>query len=77
MLTDLKGKTDKSGYSFLVGGFAINLSLFFFFLWPHLWHMEVLRLGVKLEVQLQAHTAATATPDQRHICNLHCSFRQC
>ena len=33
------------------------------FLWPHLQHMEVLRLGVKLELQLPACTTATATPD--------------
>ena len=26
--------------------------LFVWFFWPHLWHMEVPRLGVKLELQL-------------------------
>ena len=26
---------------------------YFFFLWPHLQHMEILRLGVKLELQLK------------------------
>ena len=30
--------------------------LFIFFLWPHLWHMEVPRLGVKQELQLPAYT---------------------
>ena len=35
--------------------------LFFFFLGPHLWHMEVPRLGVKLELQLPAYTTATAS----------------
>ena len=33
------------------------------FLGPHPQHMEVLRLGVKLELQLQAYITATATPD--------------
>ena len=32
----------------------------FFFLGPHWWHMEVPRLGVKLEIQLLAYTTATA-----------------
>ena len=35
--------------------------------------MEVLRLGVKSELQLPA----TATWDPSHICSLHCSLRQC
>ena len=33
--------------------------------------MEVLRLGVELELQLPAYTRATATPDLSHICDLH------
>ena len=32
--------------------------------------MEVLRLGVKLELQLQAYATATAMQDPSHICNL-------
>ena len=53
------------------------LSLFFFvFSGPYLWHMEVLRLGVELELQLPAYTTATAMPDLSHICNLHHSSRQ-
>ena len=36
---------------------------YFFFLGPHLWHMEVLRLGVESELQLPASAAATATSD--------------
>ena len=32
----------------------------FVFLGPHLWHMEVPRLGLKSKLQLQASTAATA-----------------
>ena len=45
----------------------------FFFLWLHLWHMEVPRLGVKSELQLPAYTTATAmaTPELSHICDLH------
>ena len=50
--------------------------LFFFFLGPHLRHIEVPRLGVELEVQLQAYTTATAIPDPSHICNLHRSLQQ-
>ena len=38
--------------------------------------MEVLRLGVELEVQLQAYTTATATRDPSCVCNLHHSARQ-
>ena len=38
--------------------------------------MEVPRLGVELELQLLAYTAATATPDPSLICDLHCSLRQ-
>ena len=53
---------------------------FFFFcflLGPHLWHMEVPRLEVELELQLPAYTTATAISDPNHICDLHCSAWQC
>ena len=49
---------------------------FFFFFWsfvflrPYLQHMEVPRLGVESELQLLAHTAATATRDLSRVCNL-------
>ena len=33
------------------------------FLRPHLWHMEVPRLGVESELYPLAYTTATATPD--------------
>ena len=36
---------------------------FFFFLWPHLGHMEVPRLGVEFEVQLRP----KPQPQQRQI----------
>ena len=39
---------------------------FFFFLWPHLWHM------VKSELQLLAYATVTATPDLSCICDLCC-----
>ena len=44
-----------------------------FFLGPHPQHMEVLRLAVKSELQLQAYTTATATGDLSRICHLHLS----
>ena len=47
------------------------------FLGPHLWHIEVLRLGVKSELQLPAYAAARAMQDLSHICDLHHSLRQC
>ena len=36
-------------------------SLFFVFLGPQVWHMEVPRLGVEPELQLLAYATATAT----------------
>ena len=48
----------------------------FFFLGPHLWHMKVSRLGVKLEMQLLAYATATAMPYPSCICNLHHSSWQ-
>ena len=50
--------------------------LFFCFLGPHMWCMEVPRLGVKSELQLLACTEATATPDPSCLCDLHHSSRQ-
>ena len=38
--------------------------------------MKVPRLGVKLQLWLQAHATAIATPDLSCICNLRCSLRQ-
>ena len=40
-------------------------------------HVEVPRIGVKLELQLPACTTATATQDPSCICDLHQSSRQC
>ena len=49
---------------------------FFFFLKPHLQHMEVLGLGVKSQLQLHAYTTATATMDLSSTCDLRYSLRQ-
>ena len=50
---------------------------YFIFLGPRLRHMEVLRLGVKSELQLPAYTTATATPDLNRIWDLYHSSWQC
>ena len=47
-----------------------KFSFLFFFLVPQVWHMEVPRLGVKLELQLPAYTTATATWDLSCMCDL-------
>ena len=49
---------------------------FFGFLGLHLWHMEVSRLGVELELQLLAYATAMATQEQSRIYNLHHSSQQ-
>ena len=49
---------------------------FKFFLRWHLWHMEVPRPGVELELQLPAYATVTAMQDLSHVCNLHHSSRQ-
>ena len=52
--------------------FPFLLSLFLpFFLRLHLWHVEVPRLGVELELQPLAYARATATPDPSYVCDLH------
>ena len=54
-------------------------SVFFFFLsflGPHLWHMEVPRLGVQLELWLLAYTTTTALRDLSCVCDLHRSSGQ-
>ena len=57
--------------------FYFILFLFYFcFLRPHLRHMGVPRLEVDSELQLPAHTRATATRDLSHICDLHQSSWQ-
>ena len=59
---------------------SIRETLFFFFFsfvfraTPR--HMEVPRPGVKSELHLPTYATATATPDLRHVCNLHQSSRR-
>ena len=48
---------------FLFPSFFIHLFIYFVFLGPHLWRVEVPRLGVQLELQLPACTTATAMWD--------------
>ena len=47
------------------------------FLGPHWLHMEVPRIGFKLELQQLAYTTATTTPDPSWVCDLHHSSQQC
>ena len=49
----------------------------FFFLQLHPQHMEVPRLGVEPELQLQAYTTTKATQDLSYICDLCHSLQQC
>jgi len=65
-------------FFYILSSIMVYLGIFFFFfLWPHLRHMEVPRLGAELELQLPANITVTATLDSSHICDLHCSLRQC
>ena len=53
----------------------------FIFLGPHLWHIEIPRLGVESELLLLAYTTVTATADPAtadpsRLCDLHHSSRQ-
>lgn len=56
--------------------FKIMNLFFFFFLWPHLWHVEVAGPGAELELQLQAYAIATAKLDPSCISDLHCTLWQ-
>ena len=47
------------------------LMTFFFFLGPHLWHMEVPKIGIKSELQLPAYAAAIAMQDPSCVCDVH------
>ena len=64
---------------FIFQAYILKFYLFIYlvFLGLHLHHMEVPRLGVESELQLPAYTTTTAMRDLSHICNLHCSSRQC
>ena len=52
------------------------LYIYFCFLGPHPWHMEVPRLEVQSELQQPTYTTATATPDPSRVCNLHHNSQQ-
>ena len=56
---------------------SYDLFFLIFFLPPHPLHREGPRLGVELELQLQAYTTVMATWDPRCICDLHHSLHQC
>ena len=60
---------------FMEGGQNFTEFFFFFVFLGHLWHMEGPRLGVKLELQPLAYTAAMQDPSC--IFDLHHSSRQC
>ena len=49
----------------------------FLFLGPHLWHVEIPKRGVELELQLLAYTTATATWYLSFIYDQHHSSQQC
>ena len=65
-------------FCFIVIATSAILFIYFFFLQPHMWHMEVPRLEVKSELQLPlAYATGTTpdTPDPSHLCDLCCSLR--
>ena len=51
--------------------FIYLLTYLLSFLGLRVWHVEVPRLGVKLEIQLLAYTTATAMWDLGRVCNLY------
>ena len=53
------------------------LGFFFLLFRASPWHMEVARLGVKLELQLQVYATATARPDLSCVWDLHHSSQKC
>ena len=72
-----KGKLiGKLFLTFWIIFFSFFLFSFFLFQGHTCEHMEVPRLGVKLELQLPAYTTATATPGLSRICDLHHSSWQ-
>ena len=53
--------------------YTILFYFIFCFLGLHLWHMEVPRLGVQLELQPLAYATAIANQDLKCVCDLHIS----
>ena len=66
----------KSYETLFLLGLLLLLLLLFCFLGLYLWHMEVLKLGVELKLQLPAYTTASATPVLSSVCDLHHSSQQ-
>ena len=83
MTQDDKRKKCMCMYDWVTLRYSINwhnnvyFDVIIFFQGSHLRHMVVPRLGVKSELELLAYPTAMGTPDQSHICDLHCSSRQC
>ena len=69
-------KTETELCSFVKRHNKSFFSFLFCFPGPHLWHMEVLGLGVKSELQLPAYTTARSMRDLSHICDLLHSSQQ-
>ena len=65
-----------SNYYFLLIFFILIITIIIFFLGPHLGHIEVSGLEVKLELQLPAYGTATATQDPSQVWDLHDSSWQ-
>ena len=83
MLLDTCTKEPESPWGQTVSVHKLDNCFFTFFFFLsfcllelHLWHMEVLRLGVKAELQLPTYTTATAMPDLSCICNLYHGSQQ-
>ena len=57
--------------------FVIIVVIIMCFLTPHLWHMDVPRLGVESELHLPAYPRATAMWGQSCVYDLHHSLWQC
>ena len=57
--------------------YSLSIFLVFFcFLGPHPWHMEIPRLGIQLELWLPAYTTVTAMRDLSQVCKLYHSSQQ-
>ena len=62
-------RTALLGKIFLAGSFFSSFFFFLFFLWSHLWHREVPRLGLESDLQLPVYATAIAMLDLSWICN--------
>ena len=58
------------------GSCWLHVAIYLFLLGLNLWHMEVPKLRVELELQLPTYATDTATPDPSHICDLRRSLWQ-